>query len=89
MKPTAGQLTRYSVGQVPEDEKQLAQFLKSELLRIEQSLNEMANGQLEVTTVAPPKPRDGMLRRADGASWNPGSGAGVYCYYAASWKFLG
>jgi hypothetical protein len=53
-------------------------------------MNAIADGQLDVTTVAPTKPRDGMIRMADGTSWSPGGlGAGVYCYYAGNWVKLG
>ena len=45
--------------------------------------------QLRKTTVAPIKPRDGLVAYADGTSWNPGSGEGFYGYYAGSWKKLG
>lgn len=44
---------------------------------------------LEMRYVAPTKPRDGMLVLADGASWNPGSGAGFYGFRAGAWRFLG
>lgn len=39
--------------------------------------------------VAPDKPRDGLIAKADGTNWNPGSGEGVYCYYGGSWHLLG
>jgi len=38
---------------------------------------------------APAKPRDGMVCWADGTSWNPGSGAGLYHYRAGAWHYLG
>lgn len=38
---------------------------------------------------APEKPQDGMVLKADGAHWNPGSGAGFYGYSAGAWRFLG
>jgi hypothetical protein len=38
----------------------------------------------------PPNPRAGMIVYADGTSWNPGSGQGVYRYsLAGTWVFLG
>jgi hypothetical protein len=43
---------------------------------------------LQTLNVAPPKPREGMIVKADGTHWNPGSGAGVYCY-RGGWTFLG
>jgi len=44
---------------------------------------------LEKLYVVPPKPRDGLVALADGTAWNPGSGAGVYCYYGSAWNKLG
>lgn len=32
---------------------------------------------------------DGMIVKADGTTWNPGSGAGVYVYRGAAWHLLG
>lgn len=45
--------------------------------------------QLDTLYAAPKKYREGTLVKADGTSWNPGSGAGVYCYRASAWRFLG
>jgi hypothetical protein len=38
--------------------------------------------------VAPDKPRDLMIRFADGSDWNPGSGRGLYQYYGGAWHYL-
>lgn len=89
VRATQGQVIRYVPGQVPDNRDDLPRFLRQELEQIRQTLSAVQDGQLDVTTVAPSKPRDGMLRRADGTGWNPGSGAGVYCYYGAAWHFLG
>ncbi len=67
----------------------LVAYLKSELARIAQSLDELADGHYDKSTVAPTKVRDGMVRYADGTKWNPGGGEGLYIYYAAAWHFLG
>lgn len=39
---------------------------------------------------APEKPTGGLLVRADGTSWNPGSGRGLYIYddVSALWRFI-
>jgi hypothetical protein len=37
----------------------------------------------------PSDPELVMLAAADGADWNPGSGAGVYRYQNGSWTFIG
>jgi len=34
---------------------------------------------------APPSPSNGDVAYADGAGWDPGSGAGLYCYEEGSW----
>lgn len=39
--------------------------------------------------VEPEKPRDGLVVFADGTDWNPGSGRGIYIYYAAAWNTIG
>lgn len=46
---------------------------------------------LPIHYVAPDKPRLGQIVFADGTSWNPGSGRGVYCYDTTgpTWRFLG
>lgn len=44
---------------------------------------------LATSYAAPGKPQDGMIVKADGTHWNPGSGAGYYGYTSGSWSFLG
>ena len=89
MRASQGQVVRYVPGQVPEGD--LVRFLRQELQAISFALSAVQDGQIDVTTVAPSKPRDGMIRRSDGVSWLPNGvgAAGVWCYYAGSWKFLG
>jgi hypothetical protein len=89
VRPTQGQINRYAPQPVPEDPNALAAYLRNELQQIQFALSQLADGQIDVTTVAPAKPRDGMIRRADGTGWNPGSGQGVYCYYNYAWRLLG
>ena len=88
-RPIQGQVLRYVPGQVPDNKDDLPRFLREELRQIQQAISLVQDGQIDVTTVAPSKPRDGMIRRADGTSWNPGGGAGVYCYFSAAWNKLG
>lgn len=38
---------------------------------------------------APERPRKGLVVYADGSTWNPGSGEGVYRYNGSAWVFLG
>ena len=87
VRPIQGQLIRYVPGQVPDSPAELTRFLRDELEQIRQVMSLMQDGQIDVTTVAPAKPRDGMIRRADGVSWNPlGTGAGLFVYYGGGWK---
>jgi hypothetical protein len=44
--------------------------------------------QLDVLETAPDKPQDGTLVYADGTSWDPGSGAGIYARECGAWVKL-
>lgn len=44
---------------------------------------------LATSYVAPGKPQDGMIVKADGTHWDPGSGAGFYGYSGSAWVLLG
>lgn len=79
----------YTAGQVPEDNNELRRYLAYELNKIQMAIGALALGHIDKTHVAPAKPREGDIRFADGANWNPGSGKGVYYYDSAVWKFLG
>ena len=67
----------------------LIEWLMREYLRIALVLNQSEAGFIEISYVAPGKPREGMIRFADGTSWNPGAGKGVYAYYSGAWNKLG
>jgi hypothetical protein len=64
-----------------------AQFLLEELQRIAATLRTLQD--FDVLTVPPEKPRRGLVVYADGTSWNPGSGEGVYRFNGTIWVFLG
>jgi hypothetical protein len=74
---------------VPDDPAQLPGFLRLEHENISRGFNSFPCLHLEMTYVAPAKPRDGDVYLADGSLWNPGSGAGYYGYRAGAWRFLG
>lgn len=86
--PTIGSAF-YAPSEPPTNPEQLRQYIKDELLKVGAVLQLVATGHVDKTYVAPTKPREGDIRLADGTSWNPGSGQGVYCYYNAAWRFLG
>ena len=62
-----------------------------ELRNVSMVVNNVAEGRCATLHKAPLKPRDGMIRKADGTDWNPGGGAGYYGYDegTASWIKLG
>lgn len=80
----------YATPNVPADVKQLPEFLSQELKNLAAALDGYQDSILLKTLYAPPsRIRPGMMVLADGTSWNPGSGAGVYAYYGGAWHFLG
>ncbi len=61
-------------------------YLQEELMRIAAEFNLIESGRyLPIQYSAPIRPRDGMLAIADGTSWDPGSGKGLYEYRTNAW----
>ena len=87
MRAAGGAVQRYAAGIVPQSADELSAFLRAELSKLQAAFNVLADGQLDLITVAPPKPRDGMMRYA--AAGVLGTGQGFYGYYNGSWKVLG
>lgn len=71
------------------DTAELQRYLRNEFSRIAASIAILQKGHVEFVNVAPTKPREGDIIGADGISFNPGSGKGVYCYYGGAYHFLG
>lgn len=73
-----------------EDGKALAAWVEDELERFaNDQLDNMQAVDLRPIYASPLRPREGMIIYADGSSWDPGSGAGVYAYGADGlWKPL-
>jgi len=93
VSPTLKSLS-YSPSIIPGDISNtdvLRRYLREEFERVAAIITQLAAGHFDVSYAAPPKPRDGDVRLADGTTWNPGSGRGFYWYDApgATWKFLG
>lgn len=80
----------YTPNAVPNDPASIPEFLQRELSVISRTLQgKVSSVWMAPRNVAPDKPRDGLLVKADGTNWDPGSGEGVYCYYGAAWHYLG
>lgn len=64
-----------------------------DLYAIQEPQNQARSGlhsiKLQVLTAAPASPAQGLLAYADGSTWNPGSGQGLYRYNGSSWTFVG
>lgn len=88
MQPTLA-TAFYAPSEPPTSLDHLRYYIKDELLKVSSVLQLLASGHVDKTFVAPTKPRDGDIRYADGTSWNPGSGAGVYYFNGSIWKLLG
>lgn len=63
--------------------------LQRELYRISSAMDVIRVGYYPRLYVAPDKPRDGMVRYADGIQWDPGGGEGIYTYYNERWNSMG
>lgn len=87
MRTPSKSTVQYAPNPVPQEG--LQQYLFTELQRISAAIQALADGHLDKSYAAPSKPRDGDIRYADGTTWNPGSGAGVYVYKTSSWVLLG
>ena len=77
-------MARYTPGNVSDAN------LSNELDKIAQAMDtadSMLN--LDMLYAAPKKYREGSIVLADGTSFNPGSGMGLYCFYASAWHYLG
>lgn len=81
---------RYVPGVVPENVDILPSVVRDELRRIAIALDALATSALtlEVLYKEPTKILPGMLVRADGNGWNPGSGKGLYVYQDGAWQFI-
>jgi hypothetical protein len=73
----------------PQTLESLAESLRVELdklaLQASQPTDYVA---LKTLYAAPSRIFDGMIVKADGTTWNPGSGAGVYARVGATWVKL-
>ena len=76
---------RYAKLPVPENSEELPEYLNSELRRISEVINNIADGYTDKSYVAVDKPRAGDKRYADGTNWNPGQGENLYYYDGTNW----
>lgn len=74
----------------PDDPKLLPQWLREEFAAVLYAMQGPQDyAQLRTLYAAPAKPREGMVVKADGTTWNPGgTGAGIYAYVGGAWVKL-
>jgi hypothetical protein len=67
---------------------QLADYLNRQLRAIADALNQTLDWDKDYAE--PPRPFDGMVRYADGTTWNPDAthGEGPYAYWDGEWHYL-
>lgn len=83
-------MARYTPGNVPTDPAALPEFLRNEFAKIAQAMDTSDERITLQTLYAPPnKFGEGTTVKADGTTWNPGSGGGTYQYRSGAWRFLG
>jgi hypothetical protein len=67
----------------------IARWAFDELVQVEQEfINERDHVMLKTLHEAPVRLKEGMVVKADGTNWNPGSGAGIYAYVGGAWVKL-
>ena len=77
----------YKTGAIPAD---APAWLVRELRSISQAWEQSSRYlMLDTLYAAPERLIEGMVVKADGTAWDPGSGAGFYGYRGGAWHFLG
>lgn len=77
----------YLLGNIPGE---APAWLVNELRKLQEAMNGQVDGVVYRTLYAEPKKLiDGLVVKADGTVFNPGSGSGVYVYRDGAWHFLG
>lgn len=80
---------RFNHANPPSDPEELPGYLNETFIELGAVVDLLRDGHLDVVYAAPTKPSQGDIRYADGTSWNPGSGEGIYFFNAAgSWVKL-
>lgn len=71
--------------QLPEQTTDALRYLGLLIEQLQFALEEIDRSFYSLSYAAPDRPRDFMIRIADGTEWNPGYGYGMYQYYNGAW----
>lgn len=81
---------RYQHSIPPEDYRQLLEYIERELASVSAAIDSAHNGDIDILYAEPIRVYPGMVVYADGTTWNPGSGEGIYRRSLANtWVFIG
>ena len=80
-------LARYLPGVPPTDAEELPIFLQVNLGSIASMVNSPIKNFAPLNK-APEKPREGDIAYANGSSWDPSDGRGLYYYNGTIWVFI-
>lgn len=73
----------------PSDQAQVGAWALRELMTLARLLGDGAPHIVFAPQGAAPKrPREGLIVNANGTTWNPGGGAGLYQYLGGAWVKL-
>lgn len=78
----------FNPGPPPADPAQQQRWLLEMVAQLQAALSLLATGHFDKQFKPPAKPCDGNMAYADGASWNPGSGKGIYQYNGSVWTLI-
>lgn len=80
----------YKPAPIPYRIEDIPRYLEQELRKIAEASTYIQVNHIQLTTLyaAPDKPQEGMIVKADGTTWNPGSGAGIYARVGGAWVKL-
>jgi hypothetical protein len=84
--PTLRHLTKST--QRPKDPAQAVDMLYREVEMLNDRFSLLEYSLQRTQYAAPDKPREGQFAKADGVTWNPGGGAGLYQYQGGAWVKL-
>lgn len=76
----------YTPDPPPHDVNDLPEYVYRQLQRIADAMNNRQVINLQETNVAPTRPQDGDIRKADGTNWQ--ASEGIYAYYNSTWTKL-
>ena len=72
----------------PEEIQTRLDEMQRRIAELMHKVEDLEHSLFQVTSVAPSKLVEGMIRFADGTLWNPGSGRGLYQYVSGAWVKL-